>query len=129
MIRAVIFDSVDQPMLKMEPEIEQTMKGLRQWMFENVYISGEAKTEEWKVNSMIRLLFDFYMKHPDEMTDEYTSMLERNLSNISMTDPDKEHKEEIARQRSVCDYIAGMTDDYCTNKFMEYFVPKGWKKY
>ena len=28
---------------------------------------------------------------------------------------------------SVCDYIAGMTDNYAVKKFQEYFVPESWK--
>ena len=28
--------------------------------------------------------------------------------------------------RTVCDYIAGMTDNYAIEKFNEIFVPSGW---
>ena len=28
--------------------------------------------------------------------------------------------------RTVCDYIAGMTDNYAVGKFTELFVPSGW---
>ena len=30
-------------------------------------------------------------------------------------------------ERVVCDYISGMTDQYCVSKFMEIYVPKSWK--
>jgi dGTPase len=30
-------------------------------------------------------------------------------------------------ERVVCDYIAGMTDQYAIAKFSEYFVPKAWQ--
>ena len=56
-------------------------------------------------------------------------MLESNLAKITSDDPEKELKRQIARERSVCDYIAGMTDDYCIYKFKEYFVPVGWQKF
>ena len=29
-------------------------------------------------------------------------------------------------ERTVCDYIAGMTDNYAVWKFNEIFVPTGW---
>ena len=29
-------------------------------------------------------------------------------------------------ERTVCDYIAGMTDKYAVDKFTEIFVPAGW---
>ncbi len=128
MIRGVIFDSLGQPALSMNPEVLEAMQGLRQWMFDNVYTGGEAKREEWKVHDMIRLLFQFYMEHPDRMTEEYVQMLSAGLSRVQRNRPDSAEAEKAARQRVVCDYIAGMTDDYCTAKFCEYFVPRGWQK-
>lgn len=125
LIRAVIFHSIDEPCLRMKPETEEGMQGLRRWMFQNVYTGGEAKREEWKVKGMLELLFDFYYRNPSEMTEEYRELLGRDLSEIPLGG----EEERIAKQRIVCDYIAGMTDDYCTRKFLQYFVPKGWQKY
>ena len=125
LIRAVIFHSIDEPCLRMEPETEEGMQGLRRWMFQNVYTGGEAKREEWKVKGMLELLFDFYYRNPSEMTEEYRELLGRDLSELPLGG----EEERIAKQRIVCDYIAGMTDDYCTRKFLQYFVPKGWQKY
>jgi dGTPase len=129
LIHDVILNSVDKPKLEMSAPVEDAMKKLRSWMFSHVYIGGEAKMEECKVDRMMTLLFQYYMEHPDQMTHEYIAMLESNLSRIDSEDPEKERKTKIAHQRTVCDYIAGMTDDYCTAKFKEYFVPIGWQKY
>ena len=30
-------------------------------------------------------------------------------------------------ERTVCDYIAGMTDNYAVDKFTEIFIPAGWQ--
>ena len=30
-------------------------------------------------------------------------------------------------ERTVCDYIAGMTDNYAVEKFREIFIPMGWQ--
>jgi dGTPase len=129
LIHDVILHSQNKPQLCMSPKIEAAMQGLRQWMFANVYIGGEAKKEEIKVNRMLELLFHFYMKHPNMMTQEYIAILEGNLSRISSDAPEKDRLIRIAHERPVCDYIAGMTDDYCIAKFKEYFIPIGWKKY
>jgi dGTPase len=32
-----------------------------------------------------------------------------------------------ARERVICDYIAGMTDQYSMEKFSELFIPKSWQ--
>jgi dGTPase len=36
--------------------------------------------------------------------------------------------EEDGAERAVCDYIAGMTDQYAVNKYGELFIPSGWNK-
>ncbi len=125
----VISSSKDQHHLSMSPPIEDAMQALRKWMFDNVYIGGAAKAEEVKVHRMISLLFNYYMEHPESMTSEYITMLEDTLSGIAIDDPQKDQKVMLAHERSVCDYIAGMTDDYCIYKFKQYFVPIGWQKY
>lgn len=129
MVLDVIRSSKDKDKLTMSPAIETAMQELRKWMFDNVYIGGAAKAEEVKVDRMINLLFDYYMNNPESMTGEYITMLENALAGIKSDDPKKEEKVQLAHERSVCDYIAGMTDDYCIYKFKHYFVPIGWQKY
>ena len=31
-----------------------------------------------------------------------------------------------AKEQVVCDYIAGMTDEYAIRKFSEIYIPKAW---
>lgn len=88
------------------------MKGLRSWMFENVYKNEIPKAEEGKAQQLIVALYDYYMKHVEKLPEEYLLMMERN----------QEKKERV-----VCDYIAGMSDSYAIDKFEELFVPKAWK--
>ena len=87
------------------------MQGLRHWMFRNIYVGGKAKAEEHKAQQMIELLFEYYMKHPEAMTSEYRMLMDKGTS----------------RERAVCDYISGMTDNYAIEKFEELFVPLGWR--
>ncbi len=111
LINDVIIHSIDMDHIIMSPEIEENMQMLRRWMFEHVYIGGKAKEEEGKAKQMIALLFDFYMEHPERLTSEYLGMLENGET----------------KERVVCDYISGMTDNYAIEKFEELFVPIGWK--
>ena len=32
-----------------------------------------------------------------------------------------------AREQVICDYIAGMTDNYAVKVFQEIFIPESWK--
>ncbi len=112
MIHDIIAQSLEKPVIAMSPGMESAMHGLRRWMFENVYRNGVAKAEEGKAQQMIVMLFEYYMKHGDELPEEYRLMAEmRGESN----------------ERAVCDYIAGMTDIYAIDRFTDLFVPQAWK--
>ncbi len=111
MIHDIIEQSLGKPVIAMSPGMESAMHGLRRWMFENVYQNGIAKAEEGKAQQMIVMLYEYYMKHTDELPEEYRMMMEQGET----------------EERVVCDYIAGMTDIYAIDRFTELFVPKSWK--
>ncbi len=113
MIRDLILNSMDQPQIAMSPDMEEAMKGLRQWMFEHVYRNDIPKAEEGKAQEMIARLYEYYMKHVDQLPMEYI---------LLMVNGEK-------KSRVVCDYIAGMSDIYAIDQFEELFVPKRWKVY
>lgn len=130
LIRSVIFSSVGNKELVMNHETEQAMLGLRKWMFQHVYLdfNSIAKREEAKVDRMMHILFSWYMENPQLMTDEYTQMMEELYLKIPVGIADREKRYQQARMRVVTDYIAGMSDDFCRSKFMEYYIPVGFQK-
>ncbi len=110
LIHDVISCSYDKPIIEMSPSHEKAMQGLRKWMFQKVYIGGKAKAEEAKAQHMIELLFEYYMKQPESMPVEYIKLMDRGAT----------------KERAVCDYISGMTDNYAIEKFESLYVPVGW---
>lgn len=112
LIHDMIKSSMDQPYIAMSPYVEYAMKGLREWMFERVYLNGTAKSEEKKARELVRDLFEFYMKHIELLPGEAICMMEQR---------------QDSKERAVCDYIAGMSDSYAIAQFEELFVPKSWK--
>lgn len=112
LIHDIIRGSYGKPEITMSPDMEKAMQGLRTWMFDNVYKSDIPKAEEGKAQHLIVMLFHYYMEHPDQLPEEYRTLME-------------ERKE--SRERAVCDYIAGMSDSYAIDRFEELFVPKAWK--
>ena len=111
LIHNIITNSMGKNDIILSPEVEQAMKGLRQYMFTHVYHNPSAKGEEEKAKALLERLFDFYMKNLGKLPEQYLHMLE----------------EGEPQDRVVCDYIAGMTDQYATSKYMEYFVPVPWQ--
>lgn len=110
LIHDVIINSIDSPIIKMSPEIEQAMSELRKFMFANVYKDNVAKVEEVKAKRMIKELYYYYDMHIDEVPEKFLRMIAEG-----------ENKDRV-----ICDYISGMTDQYAIQKFNEYFMPKAW---
>ena len=93
----------------LSPDVEQALKDLRSFMFENVYRNPVAKGEERKAQDMLTRMFEYYIAHPEAMPEDFQPQL--SFEGI---------------ERTVCDYIAGMTDNYAVDKFTEIFIPVGW---
>ncbi len=94
------------------PEVEAAMSELKDFMFANVYKNPVCKSEESKARDMIEKLYYYFYNNPDKLPSDYLSLADR-----------------FDKDTAVCDYIAGMTDKYCTNLFIELYVPKGWGIY
>lgn len=112
MIHDIIGNSREKPFIAMSPGMEDTMQGLRTWMFDHVYKSPKAKAEDGKAQQLIVALYEYYMDHVEELPEEYHYLMD-GLGE--------------KKTRVVCDYIAGMSDSYAIDTFEELFVPKAWK--
>lgn len=112
MIHNVIINSMDQPEIRMSPEIRKAVMGLRKFLFEHVYENPVAKGEESKAINMITNLYEYYIRHEELLPEQSRVDVEKGKTSLEQT---------------VCDYIAGMTDTYAVKKFEEYFVPESWK--
>lgn len=105
----MIFTSREAGSICMTPEIQKALADLRSFMFARVYHNPVAKGEESKARDMLQMLFRFYVDHPEQLPADFQPQL--SFDGLG---------------RTVCDYIAGMTDNYAIEKFNEIFVPSGW---
>ena len=110
LIHDIIDNSKDVPDIRQSDDMASAMIELRSFMYKKVYTNSAAKGEEDKAKNLVKALFNFYKDFPGKMAGQYVRMLE-----------DGEDLETV-----VCDYIAGMTDQYAISKYNEYFVPKAW---
>jgi dGTPase len=113
MIHDIIDSSQEASDVVMSAHFETAMKKLRKFMFQNVYIGSKAKEHEDKAMNMLIQLFHYFMNSPDELPDEYRLQAEQRDETV---------------ERAVIDYIAGMTDRYAINLFIDNFVPSSWKE-
>ena len=105
----VIRTSREAGTVMLSAEVEKALKDLRAFMFENVYRNPRAKGEERKAKDMLQRLFEYYITHPEALPEDFQPQLSFD-----------------GMERTVCDYIAGMTDNYAVDKFSEIFIPICW---
>lgn len=110
-IHDIVTHSMDQNDIIMSDEVAAAMQGIRQFMFENVYTNPIAKSEEVKAEELMETLYTHFMKHADEMPDEYLNLL----------------SEGEPRERVVCDFVGAMTDRYAIALYNDIFIPKSWQ--
>ncbi len=90
--------------------VDKALKDLRAFMFENVYRNPVAKGEEQKAKDMLQRMFEYYYTHPEALPEDFQPQMSFD-----------------GLERTVCDYIAGMTDNYAVDKYTELFIPMGWQ--
>lgn len=111
LIHALVSYSQDKDIIALPKDYEEALSALRSFMFKDLYTNPLAKSEEVKAERVIGMLYDEYMSHIDKMPEEY-------IERIELGEP----KEVI-----VCDYIAGMTDNYAEERAKELFIPRAWQ--
>ena len=94
----------------LSPDVDKALRDLRSFMFERVYRNPIAKSEERKAKDMLQRLFEYYYTHPEALPEDFQPQMSFE-----------------GLERTVCDYIAGMTDNYAIDKFNEIFIPTGWQ--
>ena len=93
----------------LSPKVDKALKDLRAFMFENVYRNPIAKAEENKAKDMLGRLYEYYYRNPEMLPADFQPQMSFE-----------------GLERTVCDYLAGMTDKYAVDKFTEIFIPSGW---
>ena len=105
----IIATSRENGGLCMSHDVETALRDLRSFMFENVYRNPVAKGEEKKAREMLHRMFEYYLRHPEALPEDFHPQLSFD-----------------GMERTVCDYIAGMTDKYAVDKYAQLFIPSGW---
>ena len=112
-INSLVMDAIrtsrEAGTVMLSPGMEKALKDLRSFMFERVYRNPVAKGEESKAQAMLMKLFEYYIGHPEALPEDFHPQLSFD-----------------GMERTVCDYIAGMTDNYAVDKYTEIFIPNGW---
>jgi len=84
-------------------EMDAERRQAKEFLYANLYLSPSLAAEKTDAERVIRELFEFWMAKPENLPASYR---------------DKAKQEPLARV--VCDYIAGMTDNYIYEQYEKY---------
>ena len=107
LVNSIVYNSKDD--IVMDSNTEKYYKLLHEFLFEKVYKNPLAKSEESKVSGLVEGIYEYYMKNPEKLNNEYKRVIETE-----------------GTERAVADYIAGMTDHYANSVFSNIYIPKAW---
>ena len=88
------------------PRIEEGLEILRNFLLEKVYKQEELLESFRRAKGILESLYRFFQDHPDRIPREALAGMEGD--------------------RRICDYIAGMTDNYALAQFQKHFLPESW---
>ena len=84
------------------PAVEAERKQSKNFLYENLYFSSALAGEKDDAERVVGELFTFWMDHPEALPHNYR---------------DKVEKKEDPLPRVICDYIAGMTDNFIFEQY------------
>jgi dGTPase len=105
MIDSVVEESMRRGEIAMSDQTLGVLLDLRDFMFERVYLRGDAESQRRRAREITRDLVGYYLDHPDEIPESY-----------------RHNDADVLIQ--VLDYVSGMTDRYALRVHDELFRPK-----
>jgi len=90
-------------LVQFSAKVEHERLQAKEFLHANLYFSPALASEKEDAEKVIGDLFDFWTEQPGELPPAY-----------------QEKAGEVPLARVVCDYIAGMTDNYIYEQFEKY---------
>ncbi|NCG56867.1 MAG: deoxyguanosinetriphosphate triphosphohydrolase [Proteobacteria bacterium] len=100
--------SHDGPLLGFSPSMTSDKAQLQGFLQEKLYRDPYCVRVSQKGRRMVAALFEEFVREPAQLPSEHLARCA-----------------EIGRERAVCDYLAGMTDRYCSQEYERLFMPHG----
>ncbi|MGC2195104.1 MAG: deoxyguanosinetriphosphate triphosphohydrolase [Terriglobales bacterium] len=84
----------------LSPEVEEERRANKEFLYNHLYFSPSLSDEKDDAEIVVKALFAYWMENPSQLPHQYQ---------------EKAHEEPLAR--IVCDYIAGMTDNFIYEQY------------
>jgi dGTPase len=98
--------SASQRLAAFSDSVEAERRECKQFLYDNLYYSPELKRDKQQMEAIITRMFGHWMEHPEKLPASYREDL---------------RTKESSQPRIVCDYIAGMTDNFILDQHRAVF--------
>ena len=118
-INTMVVDIVEQTIARgemrilMSDQVFEALLGLRRYLYENVYASRQLLSLHNKSKKVVKELYLYFCENEKVFRESFCKTPVR---------------ENEALQRTVCDFIAGMSDLYALSLYQKIFLPSRWTK-
>ena len=118
-INTMVVDIVEQTIARdemrilMSERVFEALLGLRKYLYENVYASERLLSLHNKSKKVVKELYLYFCENEETFLENFCKMPVR--------------KDETL-ERTVCDFIAGMSDLYALSIYQKIFLPSRWTK-
>lgn len=116
----IINNSYGKDYIKLSDEKYKAIKEFYEFSKTAIYQNPKKSSQDVKIKNMFEILFEVYLNDIEKNNNE-SSILKYFLNNM-----DSEYRENTSKPRIVCDYIAGMTDDFFNNEFKRIMIPQSF---
>ncbi len=113
MVADVLATSQDQPRIGLSAEVGEAMDRVKEVLYDQVYLSAAAaNADRANIKRLIRELFEHYLADP---------------SRVGRLDPSLDFDRHADRVAGIRDWLAGMTDRFAKQAYIDTFLPKDWR--
>ncbi len=96
-----------RPLVSYSPERKRQNQELRRYLYKHLYYNPKVHEPNLQAVKLLEELFAYFLRHPDEMGSQAKKRLKHD-----------------GLHRTVCDYLAGMTDRYAILEYQRSLKPK-----
>lgn len=116
----IINNSYNKHYISMSESMYQAIKEFYKFSEEAIYQNPKKSSQDAKIEHMFEVLF---MKYLEDLN---TGKHETSISKYYLNEMSHKYKSNYLPHRIVCDYIAGMTDDFFNNEFKNFMIPNSF---
>ena len=116
----IINNSYQNNYIKLSQDKYEGLKAFYEFSKEAIYQNPKKSHQDDKIKNMFDILFEKYLKDINNNNTNST-IIKYYLKNMTAN-----YREETSNPKIVCDYIAGMTDDYFNKEFNNVMIPSSF---